>query len=559
MRRKFPFALCLSAFLGLILFGITLSVHASEYSPEKACTDQESWPAGSTYGAEYLGNGVDQILDSPQSAALNLLKTHYTLKTKVNPQFKRVLNYLLYRGFFQFKQLGIAYQGFQGILSDDSNRKNIELKIAALACLAQIHQKYPILNLTPQGFNGLLTLGQDPRLPEPSKLLVYEALTQHALIKVAQGSTAQEISAELKILKGSGPWESIVRMVLGARKSSASQIVSEAKVFKEEEKIPKGLKSLRNYIHFTEGQAYYNLHQYDQALEEFGLVDHKSNYFAQTLTAMSWAYLMKEDYSNAFSASSNLQLGGLQKTFNPEAYLVGAIALNESCSYYEAIQLIKKFRTTYKKTWAWLKNWVTQGQKGHVLYPALVSYLENPNQVPQNIASEWIRSPVFLAVQPAINLIESNDAALKNIWSAMTQVTHQAKHSGLRQSQLELSKMLLASRWGTSEIQHLVSRINVDLVERNRIMYEALHSVLDHLLLVESEVYDNVGDQMLDNEKESRKASEKRRLNSIKTKASSSGPSAWNWGVFSSDEFENSEIWADEIGNLKIVIKNKCK
>src|SRR5262249_10091304 len=114
-----------------------------------------------------------------------------------------------------------------------------------------------------------------------------------------------------------------------------------------------------------------------------------------------------------------LQSGGLRTTFAPEALMDAAMALNELCLFPESLQMIQTFRKSYERSYHWLKDHVGKNapKRSEHLYPLALGYLkgDNKKEVPERVASEWIRSPIFQARQQSINVSFSQAKAVPGL------------------------------------------------------------------------------------------------------------------------------------------------
>ncbi len=80
-------------------------------------------------------------------------------------------------------------------------------------------------------------------------------------------------------------------------------------------------------------------------------------------------------------------------------------------------------------------------------------------------------------------------------------------------------------------------------------MLSTLKSAEENGALLDADVLRLAGNEIA----QSRKASTIARRDTVEDKASD-----LDWGRFPADEMSNKEIWTDEVGSLKALIKNKC-
>src|SRR6185437_1754474 len=123
----------------------------------------------------------------------------------------------------------------------------------------------------------------------------------------------------------------------------------------------------------------------------------------------------------------NLDGGGLRHTYTPEAPMVSAMAMNELCQYPDAVKEISIFRRDYKPSYSWLTTWVgTQAgnpQSVAKLYEQALQFIRRKSTIPDRVAGEWVRTPLFIASQDEVNALFDEKDALSKI--AMTASSEQ--------------------------------------------------------------------------------------------------------------------------------------
>jgi hypothetical protein len=112
-----------------------------------------------------------------------------------------------------------------------------------------------------------------------------------------------------------------------------------------------------------------------------------------------------------------LKSGAFRTTFAPEAYTIASMALNELCHYPESLATLNCFRKQYESSYRWLEQRVkAEKGKAGLLYPLALAYIRNSgDSVPARVASEWVRSPLFLSHQRAINSILKSVRSLSTL------------------------------------------------------------------------------------------------------------------------------------------------
>src|SRR5262249_43162896 len=146
-------------------------------------------------------------------------------------------------------------------------------------------------------------------------------------------------------------------------------------------------------------RSYYANGNFKGAVTQLKLIGRGSNDLSESLSELAWAFLMDERYNEAIGASISLQAGGLRHTFAPEAPMVMSMALNELCQYPDAVRAIQVFRRNYESPHRWLTEWETHPKD---LYPLAAQFLNKGKEVPERVASEWVRSPLFISHQDEI-------------------------------------------------------------------------------------------------------------------------------------------------------------
>jgi hypothetical protein len=126
--------------------------------------------------------------------------------------------------------------------------------------------------------------------------------------------------------------------------------------------------------------------------------------FVHALSQQTWIELARRNYAKTIGTSISLQSGGLRTVFAPEADMTAAMAFNELCLYPESLEMLTTFRKSYERSFFWLREHTKKKDSTEALYPAALAYLNGrETAVPERVTSEWIRSPIFLSNQQAIN------------------------------------------------------------------------------------------------------------------------------------------------------------
>ena len=276
-----------------------------------------------------------------------------------------------------------------------------------------------------------------------------------------------------------------------------------------------------------------------------------------------------------------------------------AMGLNEICQYPESVGAINSFRKNYESSYRWLNEWKTN--RNSPLYPEAVRYIKKSSTTPDRVASEWVRSPIFIADQTEINLLfdEKEATAMlgkagakeqRDIGTDLLKILKDLKprykaakagrkpgeplprkvrellaalkidlqHYRRMQKAAPVWLLILKSykKSGPHRQEFLLSEINQELAETSARMLRQLDEIADNLQLIEVEIYNGASQDIIwqnvhpdyrgiaSGMKDDRTAPEK----------------VWNWGHVpnaGTDELK-AEIWEDELGSFKANLFDNC-
>jgi hypothetical protein len=297
----------------------------------------------------------------------------------------------------------------------------------------------------------------------------------------------------------------------------------------------------------------------------------------------------------------NLQTGGLRHTFAPEAPMVMAMAMNEICQFPEAVKASNVFKKNYEKPYKWLDQWYHGGEKGN-LYGMAVKYLKRqPVDVPDRVASEWLRSPLFISSQDEIDLIfdeRDSTANLSHAGSHEQLVAAQkildnlrdlkpkykkakasqkpgeplpnpvvAQFDKLRDQLIHFHRLQQAAPFWKSVLTNyqaqipkrqsgLYTNIEQDLKARTGKMYEQLDEIAENIQLIEVEIYNGASQDIIwqnahpDFKKMARQLTD---AHDAPDRAK-----VWDWGRLPASDDDGGEVWEDELGSFKADVVNNC-
>jgi hypothetical protein len=244
----------------------------------------------------------------------------------------------------------------------------------------------------------------------------------------------------------------------------------------------------------------------------------------------------------------------LVRTFAPEANLITSMSFAETCHYAEALKSIQTFKSQYSESYRWLYTW-NKGLPGTAnLYPVLVDYMSKKKSVPDKIATEWLRSPVFQAYQEELNLVLDERQITPEFMSAIAKFYRSTPRKA--KFVRSMSDLLQVDRKASEGLEAtLLTRVNSDLRTRTRQMLLALADNMENSQLVVADIYNFVGDKILaDNIPSVYKTANGK----MKKPEKYSGASGWDWGPAPTTDNPHAEVWEDELGYLQATLSNDC-
>lgn len=279
--------------------------------------------------------------------------------------------------------------------------------------------------------------------------------------------------------------------------------------------------------------------------------------------------------------------------------MVMAMSLNELCQYPESVRAIRAFQRNYEKAYKWLGSSITEN-----LYPLAVQYVRRaPAQtVPDRVASEWVRSPLFISSQDELNLLfdeQESTIALgrsgakeqtkladglilrsKGLPARLRAAKNKMKEGDrlpavLKEDLLALKEMILRYRrlqqgapvWHTILANHkktakatelkLVASINADLKARSERMRAQLEEIAENIQLIEVEIYNGASQDIIwqNAHPEYKKIAQK--LKDEHKRETGAKTMDWGRAPASLDE-EGGEVWEDELGSFAANLYDNC-
>ena len=566
---------------------------------KRACSSGEGWSFSKSFSSDAAEQfrsflGKKTVPSRGFADAVALRKSAHSAAEKLFSQ------YWMARVLLEMGDVHGAYAGFVVTAADRPDAETVGVLVGTLECLSQIRDRYSSLLV-----NGPSTERMD------SNLMTYfdftdrqsdlQSIWKFTVTEFRQAllGPGERLNVLVNVLQGSGIHESFARGLLAAANLDYKGTITYLpKVLSGMNSNAPGAESVARYsdqIHSLLARAYYADRHYAEATGELKKIEKNSNELAEGLSELAWSALMAGRYSEAIGAALNLQAGGLRRTFAPESPMVMAMALNEICQYPESLRAVAVFRTAYQPSYLWLNHW--KSAPGEDLYAEAVQFLRRKRiPVPERVASEWVRSPVFISGQEELNLVVDEKQALKKSSSEAAREQKkmgQALRAQGKALRLEISlvtkgafspdlrKKLAAFR---SDIDHyrnfrraagpfrkiangfelqapklaerLKSSIVTDFSRKNQRMLDTLDEIAENNQLIEVEIYNGAsGDIIWQNaHPDYKQLAAKIREDQIKVSANR----VWNWGHAPALSDGWAEIWEDELGSFKSDLYDNC-
>ena len=549
-------------------------------NPLAACTTEEAWEVKRGVPEALIPLFAEPAKDEETALRAFVEGLLLRLATK-DAEVRYFAEYTMWRALFSLKLTHLAHLRFNVMLATPPAPENQAFRLAAMQCLNQIHRVNPSLALLPgaaeaieaRPIDDMISPFASPKAPlRALRQTAFEALTGFAMAEIGKAAISKppELKNELRILQGSGPFEWLIRGQLAANSSVDKKDMDDAVRFGlgflRATEVPPGLKRYEEVVHLNLARIYYARGEYARSIQEYRKISNTSNYFASTLIELAWAQLMLRQYSESVGTAYNLVAGGLKATFAPDAPVVMSIAYFETCNYPQAYQGLRFFRKIYEKSYSWLRAWGEKQRAAPVnLYEATIAYIKQKNHsdLPTQVGSEFLRSPVLIANQQEINLIFDEKTAIRRYFGLLANMKEKLPSRPQQQGAQALRNTLTKffSEAGAIE-QNLVAQINGDLAQRAAQMVRGLNGSVENIQLVEIEIYNSAGEDMImENARPGFKIEAKEARERMLKAKKPVGANQLDWGRFPAHEAENgkAEIWEDELGALKTDIVDLCQ
>ena len=588
--------LWLSSAAGLVLFYGTFCSFAAETAiATLVCTDAERWVYGPALEQDVslsFRREFEQFLQNKSSAVRSFAEALALRRLSLTVGSKIFSEYWISRSLYRAGLIEIAASGFNAIAGKPPTPSTVGIQIAALACLERIHALHSTIDFAPQVRAQISTyFGSAVVKPEFLPILweaVLQIFQRQIGSEVGSDSKDSEGAALVRLVRGGGPYERYLKAILAIRQGKAREAAGHLEALIIADRLPASIRAQKDTIRLLLARTYYTSGRYEEAAAQLGKIDKNSNELIHALSEMAWAHLLAGRYTDAIGVGIGVQSGWVRRTFSPEAMMVMAMALNEICQYPESVKLIGMFRNEYGSSFEWLKR--EARSNGSPLYPLAVASLRDGKKVvPDRVASEWMRSPLFIANQGGINLIfEENRAA--NAMGAMGQKEQALQAKMLLKATQDLRKKFPRDKndWIQlqSQVAHyrrlasaapiwrnilggylrgvvgvrarLVDEIEQELTQLNARMLHQLVEVAENSDLIEVEIYDGASEDIIWQNAHPEYKAMQPGGGAQSARSLASSPDVYNWGASLSGLTGTGELWEDEIGSLKANLADNC-
>ncbi|HUP57852.1 MAG TPA: hypothetical protein VM598_10400, partial [Bdellovibrionota bacterium] len=528
-----------------------------------ACTDEETWDLGN----KLPESTVERFTRTPRKRdeAFNSILDAVALRLVARkPDVQRFAEYWMWRALYQLKLVHLAHVRFNLMLERGFGNEALPIQLAALDCVNRIHQKFPSMTVKPTVAEKIMAAGPNvffsPNPLRNQREVAMEAIAMYALERLTRPEFKQsDVENELRFLENGGAFESLVKSQIASFLGYTSHAIRHSENFFKIQPLPETAKRFQDLVHLNLARVHYGSGQFEAAIKEYKKVGNTSNLFTTALTELSWGQLQRKLYSDSIGSAYNLMKGGLAHAFAPEAPIVMAISHFETCHYPEAYQALKFFRKNYETSYRWLQSWEQNPLRANEKSPyrILTEYLKTKSSesVPDPVATEWIRSPIFVANQIEINLLFDERDTVNYLLRGLARTRFKSKQRQRAAMALRGTLQKFVKELPALE-PPLVARINDDLLARTRIMMGGMRSSLENSQLIEIEVFNAAGnDMIMENARPADKLAQKEQQQKVKR---ADEGATLDWGRFPAKNGEKVEVWEDELGGLRTNVTDSC-
>lgn len=298
-------------------------------------------------------------------------------------------------------------------------------------------------------------------------------------------------------------------------------------------------------MNMTAARMLYQAGLFEGAIGYYKKVPKTSDFWILAQEEMAWSFLRKGEPQNAVATGETLTLPAFRGWAGPEAYLVTAIAGLRICDYPKVVDTLAKFSDQFKKRVEILNALAKQPDQSSDLDKVLkdLAQMEGPMTITQ-VGTKLHRVPAMVLRDRMLRELLKGEVTLaQEFTSAESLYARSLALTGL-QAQFEMMKKQIGLRKTAMRSQVLA---RVEALAKNE-AYD-IGQVLAKMHIIEAEVLTHVtlADRLL--------SDSNRAPGSVDIKKGSTGSQAKGAMKFS----KSSELWFDEIGNLKVDVKKACQ
>jgi tetratricopeptide (TPR) repeat protein len=598
--------LILLFFLGFYLIFLNLA-QADELSHQAPCTSLETWSFGPVFKKSTPVSLIEefQFFIQKKTSPVRGFAEALAMRGLANSEETKLFSeYWISRSLLEAGLIEISVGGFNSIVSKEVNGATFPIQLAAMACLERIHDLHGTLLFTEKAVGRLPSYFRQKLVTQEQSQILSEAALQLFLILLEKSSSPESLRAVLHYLPENSPYYAYAQALFFTRTAQYLEALRQFKTLFSFKSLPANIEKQRDHLLIIQARLEFSMGQYKTSVETYKKVDKRSNELTSSLSGLAWAHLQAENYPEAIGIAVSAQSGWMKQTFVPDPILVSAMALNEICRFPESLRMIELFKREYKSPYLWLKDFHDNKTKP-ALYPLAIQFLkEGKTQAPHRVVSEWIRSPIFISHQSANHLIFEQKKSIQN-WTKLGQEEQRSqivrlleKTKNLR-TRYKLAKINLqpgeelpvklidefqdlkkqvthyrrltrsAGIWNkilkssNQRVLHLqqewTRRMESEMALMNQRMYDHLQSSLDNIELIEVEIHNSAGDDIIQQNAQDggRKPASIHKKDKSNDPSKSSGE-VYSWGGTMSTLSGSGEIWEDELDSIKANLSSQC-
>lgn len=533
---------------------------AAILSSKLACEPNERWALSGLAPADqevFVQSLIDESILPIAIARAEQLTVRTPDRT-----FKLFGEYWKSRVLFQAGLPHLAITGFNSIVEHDVVPDAIGVQLAALECVLHIQGKLRRIDFTVGGGQGVSRIAEYVfRVSKNARVrqVVALALVERALQQISKDGGATAASNGLVALQAEPVFHAFAKGMVSAALQNHADTISSLEAYFKAPRMPEPLKRYQDSARISLARAYVAMKQDAKAIPHFQKVRKESNEVVQSLLELSWLYLKQQKHQEAIGVTYNI-FSSYRHAFSPGTLMLMAMALNELCQYPGALKTVAIFRSDYRKIFDWLKAWAAAPRP---LYPVALAQLEKklPKEqaVPAPVFTEWMRSPVFVALQREINLIQDEKAGLVRALRRLKSLDADALAAfpPLKETAARLSAWFLNLYRGMPKMEAgIVKLIEEEFGRKNQMMLSRMNDISENIHLIEVEIFNGASEDVVwrnlhpdyNQFVDEAKAVEQKGM----------GQRVWSWGTVVSSEGGAPEVWEDELGTLRANLSNNC-